>query len=95
LGSFADFLSGVFSLLLYVIVLVGVYKVFQVSAEVTEIKNAVAHIRRLVENGPAPAAHAPSVPVSAPHSAESLVRAIHSSSYDLDAIIDQPDAKPL
>jgi hypothetical protein len=71
-------ISGVFTIIGYAMVLFAVYKVFQISTEVTEIKNLLQDIKRNTSAAPNPG--------SFPHSPESLVRAVHSASYsDLEA----------
>ncbi len=65
-----DIVGGVISLIVYSVVIFGVFKIHQVAAELGEIKEVLRDIRRNTEGAP-----------SLPHSAESLVRAVNSASY--------------
>jgi hypothetical protein len=70
-----EFISGLMSTLVYVVIAFAVIKVYAISVEVSEIKELLRDIKRNTEDRlpPAVAAHAVSP--------ESLVRAIHASSY--------------
>jgi hypothetical protein len=71
-------ISGVFTIIGYGMVLFAVYKIFQISTEVTEIKSLLQDIKRNTSSAPPVGSFA--------HSPESLVRAVHAASYsDLDA----------
>jgi hypothetical protein len=71
-----DVLSGLVSLVLYTVVMVSVYKVFQIAGDMNEIKELLKDIRRNTDTQalPEPAA-------SVPNSMPSLVRAVNSASY--------------
>jgi len=71
-----DIIGGVISLVVYSVVVFGVYKVHQMTTELGEIKEVLRDIRTNTLGAP-----------SVPHSAESLVRAVNSASYS--EILDQ------
>ena len=77
----AETLNVFLSLFGYLIIGFALFKLIQIANEMDEIKQVLKDIRR---NTGAPSS-APTVP----HSAESLVRAIHSGNYS-DLVDDQP-----
>lgn len=72
-------ISGVLTLIIYGLGLFAVYRVFQISNDVSEIKNLLREIKR--NNLEAPAAVPAAAPLATPvpQSAEALVRAVHES----------------
>ncbi len=78
MDSLQFIISGALTLIIYAMVLFAVYKVFQMSKDITEIKGLLSDIKRnTTVIAPVP---------SYAHSPESLVRAVHAASYsDLDA----------
>ena len=71
MDGFQVVVGSVTSLLLYGLLIAGVYKAFQVHAELGEIKELLRDIRRNTE------AHPSGAPALAPASPEDLIRAIH------------------
>lgn len=69
--------SGILSLIIYSIVLLAVYKVFQIRNDVTEMKELLQTIKRNTEQ--IPAAAKTEAAEAAPQSAEALVRAVHDN----------------
>jgi hypothetical protein len=79
-------ISGVFTIIGYGMILFAVYRIYQISMEVTEIKTLLQDIKRNTSATPSPG--------SFPHSPESLVRAVHSASYsDLEAQLTEDPPK--
>lgn len=78
MGSLQLIISGVLTLIIYGLALFAVYRIFQISNDVSEIKELLRGIKRNTEGAPAPAA-APQVAVPQPQSAEALVRAVHEN----------------
>lgn len=74
MGSLQFVISGVLTLIVYSMILFAVYKVFQISTDVTEIKSLLRDIKRNTSVTPQAASYA--------HSPESLVRAVHAASYE-------------
>jgi len=71
--------------IVYTLILVSIYRVFQIGADVGEIKELLKKIERKTAGAVAPTAVAVD---TGPESPEALVRAIHAASYqDLDATI--------
>lgn len=80
MGQMQLIISGVLTLIIYGLGLFAVYRVFQISNDVSEIKNLLREIKR--NNLEAPAAVPAATPLAAtpvPQSAEALVRAVHES----------------
>jgi hypothetical protein len=78
MGPLQLVVSGILTLIVYSMVLFAVYKVFQISNDVGEVKELLRAIKRNTEA--APAAPSPVFPHAAeavPQSAEALVRAVH------------------
>jgi hypothetical protein len=64
--------SGLVTVVLYVVILAGVYKLFQVASDLSEIKDVLQDIRRNTHDVIAPGSvHAP----------EALLRAVNAESY--------------
>jgi len=71
LDGFQVVVGSVTSLLLYGLLIAGVYKAFQAHAELGEIKELLRDIRRNTE------VNAPAAPAMSPASPEDLISAIH------------------
>jgi hypothetical protein len=71
--------SGILTLIIYSMALYAVYRIFQISTDVSEIKDLLREIKRNTQD--APVAAAPQLSEVPPQSAEALVRAVHAS-YD-------------
>ena len=69
--------SGLLSLIVYSIVLLAVYKIFQIRNDVTEMKELLQTIKRNTEE--IPTASKTAAAEAAPQSAETLVRAVHEN----------------
>jgi len=78
MGPLQLVVSGVITLMVYSVMLFGVYKIFQLATEVAEIKDMLREIRRNTMAIP------PVTQGSGPESAEALVRAVHASYENLD-----------
>lgn len=76
---FGAFLGEVFSIIGFLVILAGVYKVFQMSTDLRETKELLRDIKRNTQDVPA---RLPAGDASGPISAEDLVRAVHSQSFD-------------
>ena len=77
---FGAFLGEVFSIIAFLLLLAGVYKVFQMSTDLREIKELLRDIKRNTQQvfpSRAPGGDAPG-----PISPEELVRAVHAQSFD-------------
>ena len=85
------FISGILSIIGYVIIFVGVYKVHQIAADIREIKDLVASARRTTLGGsaltPVASGIAPEITNdliaedSATAYAQSLLRAVNAESH--------------
>jgi len=86
-------ISGGFALVMYVLILVAVYKIFQISSDVSKIQETLKAMKSAAPPTPG-AVVAPAV--DRPDSAEALVRAVHAASYEEleDAISEPGDSKP-
>ena len=73
-----NIVGGVVSLVIYAVIVFGIYKVHQIATDLGEIKEILRDIRRSAD------AAAPSLP----HSTENLVRAVSSASYS--EVVEQP-----
>ncbi len=71
-------ISGLLTLIVYGLALFAVYRIFQISKDISEVKELLRDLKRSTEDAPAPAA---AVVVAAPQaqSAEALVRAVHEN----------------
>jgi hypothetical protein len=86
-------ITGGLTVVVYALVLVSIYRVFQIGTDVTEMKELLKDIK----NNTAPSSQPMSATVaSRPESPEALVRAVHSASYEQidDAIADTVAQKP-
>ncbi len=94
LQGFETIISGGLTLVVYTLIVIAVYRVFQIGTDVSEMKKLLNDIRR--NTAPAESQGALTT-VSRPDSAEALVRAVHAASYqELDDTIAEPAArKPL
>jgi hypothetical protein len=85
--GFESIITGGLTVIVYALVLVSIYRVFQLGTEIGEIKELLKDIK----NNTAPATSPTGLTaVSHPESAEALVRAVHASLYSQidDAIAD-------
>ena len=85
--GFESIITGALTVIVYALVLVSIYRVFQLGTEVGEIKELLKDIK----NNTAPAGVPMGLTASSlPESPEALVRAVHASSYSQidDAIAD-------
>ena len=73
MGTFQFMVGGVISIVFYSVVLSGLYKVFQISTELGEIKELLKDIRRENASPVAPALR---------ESPESLMRAVSAARYE-------------
>ena len=74
MGPMQLVISGLLTLIVYGIALFAVYRIFQISKDVAEIKEMVREIKRNTQDAPVAR-----VAESTPQSAEALVRAVHES----------------
>jgi hypothetical protein len=74
-GTAQEAISGVMSIIVYAVIVFAVVKIYAISVEVSEIKELLRDIKRNTEDRLPPAFAAQAV------SPESLVRAVHASSY--------------
>jgi hypothetical protein len=83
-------LSGGITLMVYVLLVAGVYRIFQMGKEIGEIKEMLKSMRGGVRPDLGAAAA-----VVRPDSAEALVRAVHAASYQEidDAIAESTESK--
>jgi|GEM_PF-2252295 hypothetical protein len=78
MGPLQLVVSGLLTLIVYSMVLFAVYKVFQISNDVGEVKELLRAIKSNTEAAPAAASPAGARAAEAiPQSAEALVRAVH------------------
>lgn len=75
MGTTQEVISGLMSTIVYAVLVFAVVKVYAISVEVSEIKGLLRDIKRNTEDR-SPAAFA-----SHATSPESLIRAMHASSY--------------
>jgi hypothetical protein len=91
LGPLQVAISGIMSVVVYTVILFAVFKIFQISTDLSEIKELLKDIKRNSED------HSPAA-ISQARSPESLLRAVSATSYtppDLDAVLRQvPDLPP-
>jgi hypothetical protein len=78
MGPLQLIISGLLTLIVYGLALFAVYRIFQISTDVSEIKELLRAIKRNTENVPAAAAP-PRTALPQPQSAEALVRAVHEN----------------
>lgn len=67
-----DIIGGAVSLVVYAVLMFGVYKITQMASDISDVKDLLRDIRRNTES---------TVTASNPQSPEALVRAVHSASY--------------
>lgn len=85
--GFESIISGGLTVVTYTLVLLSVYRIFQMATDLSEMKQLLKDIRR--NTGSAESRAVAVTPV--PTSAEALVRAVHAASYeDLDEAIAEP-----
>lgn len=87
--GFASILSMALTGFVYVLILITVYRIYQMSTDVAEVKQLLKDIKQNTSGQASRSAAPPLLPAAAPSpgptSAEALVRAVHSASYeDLD-----------
>ena len=80
MGTAQEVIGGLMSTIAYAVVVFAVVKIYAISVEVSEIKELLKDIKRNTED------HAPAA--LAPHatSPESLIRAVHASSYPVPEV---------
>jgi hypothetical protein len=74
-GTAQEVISGLMSTVVYAVLVFAVVKVYAISVEVSEIKELLKDIKRNTED------HLPPAFAAHPTSPESLIRAVHASSY--------------
>jgi hypothetical protein len=74
-GTAQEIISGLMSTIVYAVIAFAVIKVYAISVEVSEIKELLKDIKRNTED------HAPAAFAAHATSPESLIRAVHASSY--------------
>jgi hypothetical protein len=79
MGPLQLIISGLLTLIVYGLALFAVYRIFQISNDVSEIKELLRGIKRNTEDGAAPVPAVPQVAVPQAQSAEALVRAVHEN----------------
>jgi len=88
LVGFESIITGGLTVIVYTLIVIAVYRVFQIGTDVGEMKQLLKDIRR--NTAPADSQGALTT-VTRPDSAEALVRAIHAASYqELDDTIAEP-----
>jgi hypothetical protein len=85
MGPLQLVISGILTLIVYAMALFAVYRIFQISTDVSEIKELLREIRRNSQQGPPILDAGPRRLEAAPQSAEALVRAVHES-YQSNAL---------
>ena len=75
MGTAQEVISGLMSTVVYAVLVFAVVKIYAISVEVSEIKELLRDIKRNTED------HLPPAFGAHPASPESLVRAVHASSY--------------
>ena len=89
--GFESIITGGLTVIVYTLVVVAIYRVFQIGTDVGEMKQLLKDIRR--NTAPAESQGALTT-VSRPDSPEALVRAVHAASYqELDDTIAEPAAQ--
>jgi hypothetical protein len=84
-------ISGIMTILVYTVILFGVFKIFQIATDLSEIKEVLKDIKRASED------HSPAA-LSTARSPESLLRAVSAASYpppDLEVLVAQAPDLPL
>jgi hypothetical protein len=86
-------ITGGLTVVIYALVVVSIYRVFQIGSDVGEMKELLKDIKNNTASSALPAG---STVASRPESAEALVRAVHAASYQQidEAIADTVDHKP-
>jgi hypothetical protein len=93
--GFESILTGGLTVIVYTLILVSIYRVFQIGTDVGEIKELLKEIKR--NTAPVESQRAAATMGShAPESAEALVRAVHSASYQeiVDSVVETSGNKP-
>jgi hypothetical protein len=94
LSGFESIIGGGLTVIVYTLILVSIYRVFQIGADVGEIKELLKDIKRNTASAePRKAMAEVSRP---PESAEALVRAVHAASYEeiVDSAVEPAGKKP-
>jgi hypothetical protein len=93
LGSLQLAISGIMTILVYSMILLTVFKIFQIATDLSEIKELLKDVKRNSED------HSP-IPLSMTRSPESLLRAVSAESYPplestlVGQVPDLPNLKP-
>lgn len=86
--GFAQILSSALMVIMYALILVSVFKVYQMGTDVAEMKELLRDIKRNTSREAQVPVAAASPVAPPPLSPEALVRAVHAASYEeLDAEI--------
>jgi hypothetical protein len=85
MGTFQVMIGGIISIVFYSVVLGGLYKIFQISSELGEIKEVLKDIRRNTEDV------SPAALSARQASPEHLMRAVTAASYE-DLV--RPEVEP-
>ncbi len=91
--AFESIITGGLTVIIYALVLVSIYRVFQIGTDVGEMKELLKDIKNNTAAAGLPAA---ATVASRPESPEALVRAVHAASYEQidDAIAETVSHKP-
>ena len=81
MGPMQLVISGILTLIVYSMALFAVYRIFQMSNDVSEIKELLRQLKNHAQDFPP--VSAPRLGEAAPDSAEALVRAVHASYQSL------------
>jgi len=88
MGAFVqELVSSVFTFVVYALIFAGVYKIFQMSTELGEIKDLLRDIRRNTDHHLNPPAASEQSPPS--QSPDDLLRALRDQNYPLDYASDR------
>ena len=95
--GFETIVSGGLTVIVYTLILVSIYRVFQIGTDVGEIKELLKDIKRNAAAAESQKASAPASVSHPPESAEALVRAVHAASYQeiVDSVVDTTANKPV
>ena len=81
MGALQVVIGGVVTIVVYTLILFGIFKVFQIAGEVSEIKDLLQDIKRNTQDAtPAALVH--------PQSPESLMRAVSAAEYPPSADVE-------
>ncbi len=83
MSSIPDFLGAGTTLVMFALVVAGVMKVFQIAADVRDLKDVIKDIRRNTQS-PVGLTAAPALGVSGVPTPEELVRAVHAQTFGDD-----------